>query len=165
MPDFGLELTNDRAAVLRFEQLPRFAHDKLLATLQDLEQRLEAAIIAQEPSRTGALRAMTGGRVYDHGTRMAAVVGVRAPDANSAQKAAALEFGSHKSLEVRVHSAKLAHFWGRVVSPITVEVPAHSRLSNIDARQFLRGPLDAMRAEAVAEMRLAAMAAVDEASA
>ena len=112
MTDFAIELTDERRAVLRFETFPAFAHDRLLAALQNIEARLEAAVIADEPQQKGKLRSLTGGRVYDHGNRIAAVVGVRAPDQNEARKAAALEYGSHQALKLRAHAAKLAHLMG-----------------------------------------------------
>ena len=156
MSDLGMDLQDsDRKVILRFEKFPADMHDRLLETLTRLERRLEGAVIAQEPERTGMLRSITGGRVYDHGDRIAAVVGVRAPDPNEAKKAAALEFGSHRSIAVRAHEAKLTHLWGRAISPMMVQVPLHQRLSNLDPRRFLRGPIEAMHGEAIAELRAA----------
>ena len=165
MSDFGIQLGDDRRVILRFEQFPAAVHDRLLATLTAIEQRLEAAIIAAEPAgATGQLRAITGGRVYDHGARIAAVVGVRADGPMAAGKAGALEYGSHRALVVRAHQAKLAHFWSRAIAAITVDVAAHSRMSNIDPRRFLRDPVEAIRSEAIAEMRAALDAAVADVS-
>jgi hypothetical protein len=162
--DFAIELTDERRAVLRFETFPAFAHDRLLAALQNIEARLEAAVIADEPQQKGKLRSLTGGRVYDHGNRIAAVVGVRATDQNEARKAAALEYGSHQALMVRAHAAKLAHLWGRAISPMMVQVSAHSRTPNIEAHRFLREPIGRMRAEFLAELRAAVEAAAQEAN-
>jgi hypothetical protein len=162
--DFGIQIDGDRRAVLRFEQFPAQVHDRLLATLTSLEQRLEAAVVAAEPSLSGQLRALTGGRVYDHGDRIAAVVGVRTQTAQDARKAAALEYGSNKTVAVRAHAAKLAHIWARAISPITVQVSASTRLSNLDPRRFLRDPIEAIRATALEEMRQAVSAAVGDAS-
>jgi hypothetical protein len=156
----GIRLTNERAATLRFDQFPQFAHDRLLAAMQEIEQRLEAAIIAQEPTKTGALRSWTGGRVYDHGNRIAAVVGVRAPSADAAKKAAALEYGSHKALTVRAHTARLAHFWSRAVPEIMVVHPAYSRTPNVDDKRFLRDPAEMVRGDAMGLLQ----AAVDQAA-
>jgi hypothetical protein len=166
MTTIGIELTGERAAILRFEQFPKFAHDRLFAALQNIEQRLEAAVLAAEPEKTGQLKSITGGRVYDHDNRIAAVVGVRTQDGNIARKAGALEYGSrHESLMVRAHTAKLSHLWGRAISPISVEVGAHSRTPNIDAFRFLRGPLDAIRSTAIAELQAALDAATKDGSA
>lgn len=163
MATLGIELVDERRATLRFEQFPQFAHDRLLLALRNIEQRLEAAVRAAEPSRTGKLQAQTGGRVYDHGSRIAAVVGVRAPDANDAKKAAALEYGSKQALMIRAHSMKLTHLWGRAISPITVRTLPHPRVPNLPAQRFLRGPLEAMRASALAEMQAVVTAAVKDA--
>lgn len=162
---FGIELADDRRAVLRFDSFPRAAHDRLLAALERIEKRLEMAVLAQVPSITGKLKATVGGRVYDHDTRIAAVVGVRAPNANAARKAAAVEYGSHNPVTVRAHAAKLAHIWSRAISPITVHVPEHRRVPNIDPRRFLRGPIQTIRAEALAELRAAVGTAAAETSA
>ena len=153
MVDFGITLTGDTSTILRFEQFPQAVHARLLATLNSIEQRLEAAVVAAEPVKQGQLVALTGGRVYDHGDRIAAVVGVRTKDQDSALKAMALEYGSHKALMVRAHEAKLTHLWGRAISPMMVQVAQHSRVPNIDPRRFLRDPAAAIRAEAIAEMR------------
>lgn len=143
--NLGLELTGDREVTLRFETFPQAVHARLLAAMQQIEQRLQAAVIAAQPSRSGALRSMTGGRVYDHGNRIAAVVGVRANTPNEAKKAAALEYGSRgMAVTVRTHTASLDHLWARAIAPIRVTVPDHHRVPNIRAQRFLRGPLDAM---------------------
>lgn len=165
--ELGLEVTGVRTTVLRFESFPAKAHDRLLATLTEIEARLEAAVLADEPSKTGALRQLTGGRVYDHGNRIAAVVGVNVKAAgnvsDAAQKATALEYGSHGNLSVRVHFAMLNHLWSRAISPIQVMVGQHFRQADIEARRFLRDPIEAMREEALSEMRAALDAAVADA--
>jgi hypothetical protein len=163
--EFGLEITGDRTATLRFEQFPQQAHDRLLTALQAIEARLEAAVLAQAPDKTGALRSLIGGRVYDHDTRIAAVVGVRTTAAAQARKASALEYGSHAPIAVRAHTAKLAHFWSRMVNPIMVDVRAHGRTPNIVAKKFLRGPIEAIRGQALAELQAALDAAVEGANA
>lgn len=166
MTQFALEISGDRSAALRFEQFPAFAHDRLLGALQSIEQRLEAAVLASEPTRSGALRGLTGGRVYDHGNRIAAVVGVRAQTADEARKAAALEYGSRKqAITVRAHEARLAHIWKRAIAEINVSVPSYERTPDIAAVRFLRSPIQAIRDEALAELRAALDQAVEDASA
>jgi len=157
MAVFGIEIRSgsERAAILRFEQFPTFAHDRLLAALWRIERRLETSIRAAQPAKTGQLRSLTGGRVYDHGTRMAAVVGVRANNADDALKAAALEYGSARALMVRAHQTKLTHLWGRATVPMVVQRSGHIRRSNLSAHRFLRGPMAAIRADAVAELKVA----------
>lgn len=162
MTMFGIELTNERAATLRFEKFPEFAHDRLLGALQNIEQRLKAAVLAAEPGKTGSLKAQTGGRVYDHGNRIAAVVGVRAPNANDARKAAALEYGS-RGVAITMHHrlSRISALSQRAGSdPLTME---WRRTPTITAQRFLRGPMDAIRGGALAELQAALDAAVQDA--
>jgi hypothetical protein len=162
---FGVDIVGDTRAVLRFERFPAAAHDRLLATLKSLEKRLEAAVLAEEPEKSGKLKSLTGGRVYDHGDRIAAVVGVRVTNANQARKAAALEYGSRgTSITVSAHTAKLDHLWSRAISPISVNVPSFNRTPTITAKRFLRGPIQVLHDEAIAEMRAALDAAVADAA-
>ena len=162
---FGVDIAGDTRAVLRFERFPSVAHDRLLATLQSLERRLEAAVLAEEPEKSGDLKSLTGGRVYDHGDRIAAVVGVRTTTPAQARKAAALEYGSRgASITVSAHTAKLDHLWSRAIAPIMVNVPSFTRTPSITARRFLRGPIQALHDDAITEMRAALDAAVAEAT-
>lgn len=167
MSDFAIEITGDRSTTLRFENFPKQMHARILVTMQEIETRLEAAVVASEPrGATGQLQAMTGGRVYDHGDRIAAVVGVRVPGGASeaAKKAMALEYGSSTPMSLRAHVARLSHLWRLSIPEITVLVPSHSRTPNILAKRFLRDPIEAMRSEALTELRLAVDTAATEAS-
>lgn len=158
---FGLEIKGDQRAVLRFDQFPAAAHDRLLEKLREIEERLEGAVKALEPVRSGALQSETGGAVYDHGTRIAAVVGVRAKGADAA-KAGALEWGAHRGVTVKAHEMGLDHFWSRLVSKRTVAVPNYNRIPNIVEQRFLRGPIESMREEFIDEMRAAIDRAVKD---
>jgi len=159
--NFGLEIKGDQRAILRFEQFPAAAHDRLLTTLRQIEQRLESAVKSAEPMRSGMLYSETGGTVYDHGNRIAAVVGVRAKGTEAA-KAGALEWGAHRGVTVKAHAMGLDHFWSRLVSRRIVSVPDYNRIPNIAEVRFLRGPIEAMREEFIAEMRAALDAAVKD---
>jgi hypothetical protein len=163
MPDIDFGITVDpeseRKIILRFQKFPQAVHDRLLATLWSIERRLASAVIAAEPVDKGQLREMTGGRVYDHDTRIAAVVGVRAPD----KKAASLEYGAHRPHAVKTHMMRLDHFWALAVSPRMVEVPTFQRTPNIVEQRFLRNSVRAIAATAVEEMRQAVGKAVDDA--
>lgn len=153
---FGLVLEGERAVTLRLEKFTADVHARLLETMRSLEQRLEAAVIAAEPNLTGALRAITGGRVYEHDTRIAAVVGVRAQGTQEAGKASALEYGSKgTAFAVRAHHATLWHVYARAIAPMTVEVADHTRIGTIDPRRFLRSAVDGLKTTAIAEMRRA----------
>ena len=153
---FGIELTGDRRATLRFDQFPTFAHDRLLAALQRIEQRLEAAVRAQVPVKTGKLQSLVGGHVYDHVNRIAAVVGIVDKTQQGARKAAALEFGS-RGVSIAMHRVtSTASLLARANRPLKSE---WRRTPTLQPHRFLRGPLDAIRGSAIAEMR----AAIDQA--
>ncbi len=164
MTSFSIEISGDREATLRFEQFPDRAYDRLVQAMQGIEQRLETAVLAAVPNRTGALRSIVAGRVFhDNPNRIAAVVGVRADTGDAAKKAAALEYGSRGTpIAVAAHEASLSHFWSRAVAARMVEVGPHSRTPHITAQRFLRGPMDAIRAEAFAELQAALDSAVEE---
>lgn len=167
MTAFSIQITGDRETRIRLEQFPDGVYDRLVIAMEGIEQRLEVAVLAAEPKRTGALRAITAGRVYhDNPNRVAAVVGIRADNAEDAKKAAALEYGSRgTSIDVAAHQASLAHIWSRAVSPLTVNVGPHSRVPNITAQRFLRGPMDMTRAQAFADLQGAVDGAVEDANA
>ncbi len=119
---------------------------------------------AEEPVHTGKLRSETGGRVYDHGERIAAVIGVRARSIDDHAKAGALEYGAKRPFEVRAHTATLTHLWGRAIAPITINVGAYTRTPNIDPERYLRGPTATYREEALQLLRKAVDEATAEAS-
>ena len=151
-----VKIEGDRAAGLRFETFPTYAHDRLLTSLQNIERRLEAAVRSAVPRKSGELQQLIGGRVYDHKTRIAAVVGLGSKDPTEIKKTLSLEFGSRgKSVTLRAHGMRLAHFWDTQVTERIVRIPSHSRIPNIMARRFMRDPFQAMRSSALAEMEAA----------
>ena len=163
---FAVDIAGDTRAVLRFDRFPAVLHDRLLATLTSLERRLEAAVLAAEPERSGELKSLTGGRVYDHGDRIAAVVGVRTKSQSKARKAAALEYGSRGVAVAEIgHKMRLDHAWlhARIGAP--VDVKAISRTPTLRAMNFLRGPIKSLQQSALSEMRAAIEAAGAESDA
>jgi hypothetical protein len=170
MNDFlSMEVSGVRRAGLRFEKFPAAAHDRLLATLWSLEKRLEAAVLAAEPEKSGDLKTLTGGRVYDHGDRIAAVVGVNVKASSNpsfnARKAATLEYGNRGiAIAVKAHTAKLDHLWSRAFSRISDHALFYMRTPTITGRRFLRGPIEALHATALTEMKAALAAAAADAA-
>lgn len=156
----GLEIAGERQLALRFERFPEIARQRLRGALEGIEARLEAAVRAAEPSRSGELRSETQGRVVERGDRITAIVSVRPRGPADAGKAAALEYGATRAFEVRAHSAMLAHLWARAIAPITVEVGPYRRTPNIAPQRYLRGPIEAMRGQALAAMKAAVEAAM-----
>lgn len=162
--EFGLAISGDRETILRFDRFPQAAHDRLLQALRSIEERLLGMVLAAEPSKGSTLRGQTGGSVYDHGDRIAAVVGPNVPkgDSVAAGKAAALEWGARKAFEVRAHQMGLDHVFNRLMQKRPVSVPAYTRTPNIPEFRYLRGPAEALRDEALAQMRAALDAAAND---
>jgi hypothetical protein len=159
-------VTGARELSLRFEQFPEHLRERFRARLERIKGPLVAAVQAAEPVRSGKMRAATGGGIYEHPNRIALVVGVRI-DAGAgktkrgsvdAGKVAALNYGSHRQIDLRGHLEQRTNFWGRLLDPVGVQIAAHRRQTNIDAYNFLGGPQSAMRAEEIAELQ----SAVDE---
>jgi len=159
---FGLVISGERNTSLRFDQFPTACHDRLLAAMERIKDRMVTAIQAAEPNKSGALKGQTGGRVYDHGNRIAAVAGVRAMTANDAKKAAALEYGSRGTPVVmhRLNSGRTV-VARRLSRPL---VGQWTRTPTIAAHRFLRGPADSLREGAIDEMRAAVGAAAEDVS-
>lgn len=163
---FAVDIAGDTRAVLRFDKFPAVLHDRLFATLTSLERRLEAAVLAAEPERSGELKSLTGGRVYDHGDRIAAVVGVRTQSQSKARKAAALEYGSRGvAVTQSAHKMRLDHVWLRARMGAPVDVGTYSRTPTLRAMNFLRGPIKSLQQSALSEMRAAIAFAAAESDA
>jgi hypothetical protein len=163
--EFGLELIGERRAGLRFEEFPERARQALVEHMNSITQRLLARVQGEEPELTGKLRSETTARVSSGENYVRGSVGVRVPGGESsgaeAGKAAALEYGAHKTVAVKAYSKSLDHVFTHAMAPTTVMVSAYQRRANIAERKFLRGPLDEMHDAIIAELR----AALEEAAA
>ncbi len=147
-------VTGDREVALKFEEFPRQVHDRLLERIRDLTAELETNVRAAEPERTGRLRSETSSRIFDQPTRIHGQVSIAAEFG----KAGALEYGSHRKIEVRAHQARLDHVFSRLAD-LEVEVGAHARLTDVAEHRFLRGPLESMTPEILASLEEALSAA------
>ena len=145
MAGIGVVINNDRKVALKFDTFPTQLHDRLLATITSLTNKLFGLVVSAEPSKTGKLRSTTKKKIVDQkGKRISGVVFI---DADFA-KAGAEEYGAHRRTKVKAHKQNLDHAWGRKMnSPQEVMVSAYTRQANIVARKFERGPLDSMRGE------------------
>lgn len=161
--DIQITVSSNRL-VARIDGMNDRIRARLIDSMNGVQQRLEAAVRADAPQRTGALRSQVGGRVYsDNPNRVAAYVGIYSKDKNSARKAAALEYGSRgMAILVRAHTAKLTHIFHRLAGPISVTRKAHVRRPTIAEHAFLRGPFQNQRREIVAELQAAVQRAIDE---
>lgn len=146
------EIATERSADLRFEEFPRRAHAVLKERIEDLTSQLHSMVASAAPRRTGRLAASIESRVVDYPDR---ITGYVKPSSDFA-KAAALEYGSHRTVQVKAHRERLDHVYARpLASSINVTVSAHARRTNVAEHRYLRGPLDAIRPLAIAELRQA----------
>lgn len=152
----GIAISGDRQVALRFDEFPQQAHEALRAHITTLVADLRARVVAAEPKRTGRLERETVAVVNDGANRITGLVRISAEFG----KAGALEYGAHGTAKLKAHYARLDHVYSRLVAPMSVMIAAHSRQVDIAEHRFLRSGLDAVRDEAVNEMR----AALDEAS-
>ena len=157
--EIGIEISTDRRVALKFDQFPRQAHDALLASITQTTERLRAMVEGAAPKQTGKLVSEISSRVVDAPNHITGYVGIAGDGADYA-KAAALEYGAHGTAHLREHGAKLGHLWAKLISPMQVIVSAHDRRVNIAEHDFLRGPLRAIEADALAEMKQALDTAV-----
>jgi hypothetical protein len=142
---------DERAVIAHLEQFPAALQRALVPPITRLTGQLLAQVVAAEHSRTGKLRSDTRSFVD---VKENAVLGrIRIlGDGLPNLKAAALEYGSHRSVEVKAHPMQLAHVWGRAMEPRAVMVAAFRRQTNIAAERFLHDPFAGISAEATAQI-------------
>jgi len=148
MSVFGVNIVGERQASVRFDQFPEQARAALLAKIRELTPKLETEVLALIPIDKGTLRGQVQTFVDDDKNRVSGKVKVVIPGGSAEiGKVMALEYGAHKSFTVKAHEMRLDHFWGLAVTPTLVMVAAFARTPNIQAHDFLRGPLAAMSSE------------------
>jgi hypothetical protein len=148
-PQFIVEV-DDRKLLLHLEKLPATLRTNLRTTIAKLTEQLLAQVRSIEPSRTGRLRSQTRGFVDETKTMVRGRVRVLGTAGAPNIAAAALEYGSHKSIAVKAYQRK------------GVAVRAYERRTNITAQRFLHGPFAAMRERALAEIKAAVNKSVEE---
>lgn len=152
IPTLSIDLQTERRVTLRFDEMPRQVHAALLGVLTQDTPELAARIRAAEPHRTGSLAAHTLSKVVDGKDFVLGMVYLTSQYA----KAAALEYGAHKTTKVRAHEMRLDHFMRTLLDePMTVLVAEYHRTPNIAAHAFERGTLAEMGPEILEHMRLA----------
>jgi hypothetical protein len=156
----GIDIKYAREVALRFEQFPEAARTRLVERVEALTERLKGLVEEAIPRRTGR-----SARVRRTGPSLSARVetkmrmgenyvrGTVKLDGDWA-KAAALEYGSHREIEVaeRVRA--------RLFRPTLQVAAAYTRKTNIDPEDYLRGPLASIADEALAELKQAMEEAV-----
>lgn len=146
--EIGIDLLGERKVDLRFEEFPETARVNLRKAIEDKTGELADLIRNRVPKRTGKLASLIQSRVSESTTQITGVVAVAADFG----KAGALEYGTHKTIVM-----KSSHVFDRIVPTFNVE-----RKLNIEARSFLRGPLDEIASGAFDAMRTAVESALDE---
>lgn len=152
-------ITGDRAAGARFDRFPVEARSNIVARIHALTDRLYDRVLAAEPFKTGRLKRETVVREFDdQADRVAGYVSIYAPGIpGEYAKAATLEYGTDKARKVADRGGMLMRITGS-------SRRIHARLSkpvHIEAKRFLRGPLEDMRDEVETELE----AALEEAAA
>lgn len=151
-PQFTITV-DDRRITLHLEKLSARLKTNLRTAITDLTETLLIRVRAAEPSRTGQLRLQTRAFLDEGETFIRGrvrVLGTAGQPHNIA--AAALEYGAHRTVSVRPYLRE------------SVLVRAYQRQADITARKFLRGPAEAMRERALAELQKAVDKSVDEAA-
>jgi hypothetical protein len=162
-PEFTIQV-DDRRLTLHLEALPRALKIALRQRIEALAATLLAQVRAAEPVRTGRLRAATHSFLTERETSIRGGVIIAARTAGEAHNvaAAALEYGVHRSVNVRAHAARLTHLFGHAATRQTVMIRAHPRRVDIAERRFLRGPAAAIRGHAIAELQAAITEAIEK---
>ncbi len=149
----AVETRGAREITLRFDAFPAQIHAKLEERIGALTSALLERVQAATPVRTGRLRSEITSREFgDSENRVAGYVSVFAPGIKGEYaKAATLEYGTDKPRRIPDHGGifrRLGRGQKSVESHLT-------RAVHIDAFRYLRGPLDAMRAEITASLEAA----------
>jgi hypothetical protein len=153
---------NERALFERFDAFPVRSLDILRTKVTETTHILLGLARAAAPSRTGTLRSQIKSRIIENPNRVVGVVGlIDGVPRKAFGKAGALEYGSHKSISVKAHSQNLDHFFSKAIAPRDVSVRAYTRQTNIEAHNFLRGPLEAVEGIFKAEVEDGLQEALD----
>lgn len=144
------EIVGARKVELKLEELPKRFHEALLARIVALTRQLEARVLGLVPRRTGRLASEISSTVIDQPERIRGRVFVRGATSNDFAKAGALEYGAHRTIEVRRRES-LSGRLSRRESAASDRV--YARHQNLAARLFMRGALDPMKAEILQELQ------------
>lgn len=143
MIDFKINM-NDTKITLMLDQFPKKLQANIAARLDVLTAELQAKVRAAEPHRTGRLQAETKRFVDERENWVRGRVRILGPGGRGHNiAAAALEYGSHKSIPVKGYRRGGS------------AVVAYRRRTNIAERRFLRGSAEGMRAKVLAELQQA----------
>lgn len=148
------QVTGDTKLIELFDtdKLPQQYYDGILAKVTELTDEMYAIALGSAPNKTGELR----GSLHKAVGKGASFIKGRVYSTAGA-KAVALEYGAtgRSKTNVRAHDQKLGHLWAKVIAPITVTIPAHTRIQNIAPHPFMRPALQQVSGKFAASMQQA----------
>jgi hypothetical protein len=143
MIDFKIKF-DDTKVKLMLDQFPAKLQANIVRRLEPVMAEAQAKVRAGEPHRTGRLQAETKRFVDEHENWVRGRVRILGPGGRGHNvAAAALEYGSHKSIPVKGYR--------RGGTPVA----AYRRRTNIAEQRFLRNAAEVMRPKASAELQAA----------
>ncbi len=160
MSEFDVTVANEREVALRFDRFPVELHEFLRQRIHAIVDQLYRRILDTEPFKTGKLKSETVEREFsDNPERVAGYVSIYAPSSsNEYAKAATLEYGTHKPRREFEKTNSVTARFGKSRRRVALRFtkPVH-----IEARRYLRDPLEAMRPAILAELEHAVQEALD----
>lgn len=154
MSDFDILAVGERRLQALFDGLPQRLEARLYAGMQRVAERLLAAVEAAEPDRTGKLRRETVSFVHRGEAAIVAGVTVHGASKSDFGKAAALEYGSHRMIEVHLRR-RMGGLARRYRATSFALSDYYERRTNIAADRYLRDPFAALRSDIIAELETA----------
>jgi len=168
MDSIHIDVTGVRQVGVRFDEFPDALYEELRTEVDALSIELLARVEAATPELTGALRASERLRLFTDPNRITGYVDIEGPKVSGGiySKAAALEYGAHRSTKVKEHQMRLDHHWRQLLAePETVLVTAYPRTPDIEEYAFERGPLAEMQPEIIARLNAVVEKSVAETNA
>jgi hypothetical protein len=151
MSGFDVLAVGERRLQAFFDELPARLNARLYAGMERVAARLAAAVEAAEPHRTGKLRGETEPFIHQSETALVAGVIIRGSDHSDFGKDAALEYGSHRMIEV--HMRRRAGGLARRYQASSLALSDYyERRTNIGADRYLRDPFARLRGDIISDI-------------
>jgi hypothetical protein len=136
-------ISGDKELALELDEFTDQVRAALTPIVQEATDHLEALVLERAPYRTGRLKTEIGKYldVVADSVRGKVKVTVPSGDINELRRVLSLEYGAFNTTSVRAHASTVSTVFGRFIDPMRVLVDAYSRRPNIEAEDFMRGPL------------------------
>lgn len=145
---------DDRSVRLRLDAMPDQVKEALRSIAQTLDNELLSRVQANTPVRTGRLRSSFRGHVRVSKTRVTGTVDIDKSIKGERGIGAIIEYGAHRpSHEILPDVRQALKFMGSAGETFAAHVQAPA--SDVQAYSMLRGALDEMEPEIVADMERA----------